>query len=225
MSDVSRNRASMALAEIATEIQVPKKTMLDRKNVYYLKSGYCSLTNFTNDGKRHTYIIFKPGVLFNFIPSVREKIYTDTQYYFDPLWYPLLSMYTCSKCSLLSIDNNKFIELTKSNDDVNNLLLHSYTENVTKLVASTNAMRTSSAVARVAIAILDGIPANPPYILSNIYTYSEISAYISLHTVTIAKIFKAFIEQNIIVKEGNTKIVVDYAALKNIAKENIEIEY
>lgn len=225
MLETSQIHARRALSEVGTEVQVPKKTLLDGKDVYYLQSGYCSLTNFTKEGKRHTYIIFKPGVLFNFIPTVRKSIYTTSDYHFNALWYPDLSIYTCSKCSLLSIEGDTLLKLVKENDDVAKLFLHSYTENIAKLLASANAMATSSAVARVAIAILDGIPSEPPYILPSIYTYSEISAYISLHTVTIAKIFKAFLEHNIIAKDGNTKIVVDYKALEDIAKEKREIYY
>lgn len=225
MPEASHVRAASALSSIATEIQVPKKTLLDGKNVYYLKSGYCSLTNFTKDGRRHTYLIFKPGVLFNFVPSVRENIYETNQYQFNTLSYPDLSIYTCSTCSLLSIDGEKLLALVKNNDDIAKLFLHSYTENITRLITSVNAMTTNNAVARVAIAILDGIPAEPPYILPNIYTYSEISAYASLHTVTIAKIFKVFIEHGIILKEGNTKTLINYKALEDIIKEEIEINY
>lgn len=225
MPEASYARAAIALSAIATEIQVPKKTLLDKKYVYYIKSGYCALTNFTHDGGRHTFIMFKPGVVFNFLPSVRKKIYHSTKYSFNSVWYPLLSIYTCSKCTLLAIESDKFLDLVSANEDVDTLFMHSYTQNVLKLLSSANAMITSNAVARVAIAILDGIPEEPPYILPSIYTYSEISAYISLHTVTIAKIFKAFIEHKIIAKEGNTKIVINYEALEAIAKEEMKIDY
>ncbi len=93
------------------------------------------------------------------------------------------------------------------------------------LFAVSTEINSKSAVARVCQLLLDFMTEDDQSVISRFLTYSEIAYYLSMHTMTVTKIFKALRENNIIHKTGQTATIIDKDALLAIADGDLELQY
>lgn len=212
-------------ATMATELHVKKGVALDPKYVYYLKKGFVSLSLFTDDGEKHSYLFFQEGEMFNFMPTIRKTMHKESIHLLEKRSHVPLRMYTCINCTILAINSDHFTEKLEESPELQKLLLYSYTENLGNLLVLTTAMTTSNAASRVSFAIMENMADKAPFILPSVFTYNELAAYLSLHPVTVTKIFKALMLEGIIKKHDRERVIVDREALEDIAREKRILVY
>lgn len=219
------DEAVKLFASMATELHVEKGVFLDSNYVYYLKKGLCSLSFFTDGGEKHSYLFFQEGEMFNFLPAIRKMTHKHSLHLLEKRSRAPLRIYTSTKCTLLAVESSYFGGKLDEHQELQKLLLFSCSENLGNLLIHTTAMTTANAAARLAFMILENMSLVEPFILPAVFTYNELGAYLSLHPVTVTKIFKALMREGIIVKNGKDRVVANPEALEDIARERRMLAY
>ena len=109
------------LRGIGAEVVLPRGTLLQPENIYYLVDGYCALIALTKNGKEYSFIYFRPGMLLNFIPAIfrSDSFNLLTQRRFisiDPV------IVTKTRCVLLSVRSDEFMRRLESDLELHRLL-------------------------------------------------------------------------------------------------------
>lgn len=213
------------LSGMATEITVPKGTQLSHKNVYYLKKGVCALTYLSEKGEESSYLYFKSGVLMNFLKAIVEHIGIGSEITTKRMLNVNHVIRTKTECTLLAIDGQKFMKSIEKYPSLNRLLLQSVCENLINLLALSTDIVSKPAGTRVCQLLLDFMTNDTPPQIPRYLTYNEIAFYLSMHVITVTKIFKALKVESIIAKKGQQAIVLDKERLAAIAHEEEELDY
>ncbi|WP_291329496.1 Crp/Fnr family transcriptional regulator [Desulfovibrio sp. UCD-KL4C] len=213
------------LSAIGTEIEVPKGARFDFRNIYYLKEGIAALTHLTLAGEQSSFIYFKPGMLLNFL----RPIITATGIGSDITMKRLSSLdhgiYAKTKCKCLCINGATFLEQAERDSALYRMLLRSISENLINVLALSTELSTKPASLRVCQVLFDFMSDDTPPEIPRYLTYNEIAFYLSMHVITVTKIFKALKQSGVIDKKGRTTIVIDKARLFAIGTGVEELKY
>lgn len=213
------------LKKIGKEVVIPKGTRLPSENIYYLIEGVSALTCLTPSGEESSYIFFKQGMLLNFLPILIHTTGLEidiTRRRFSKINH---TIYTKTRCRFICIPGEVFLDYLEKNPALYMILVRSLTENMVNLLALSTEIVSKSASARVCQVILDIMSDDEEPVIPRFLTYTEIAFYLSMHEITVAKIFKALRRDNIIKKSGRSSVVVDVDTLTQIADGAIDLHY
>lgn len=213
-----------AMRGISAEIVVQKGCVLSRKSIYYLIDGVCGLIFISEDGNEYSYMYFKKYMLLNFLPTVAAHgVYTNiTEKRFQRMQHRIVAK---TKCTLLCTPGEVFLEHMKDNLLLNHLLVRSLTENWINLLTTSTGITSTPVCTRVCQLLEDNLPPQSPYTIPRYLTHTEIAAHLSMHTITVTKIFKALRDQNIITKAGHVYEVVDLSGLLALSGGKTVLSY
>ncbi|WP_320007671.1 Crp/Fnr family transcriptional regulator [Maridesulfovibrio sp.] len=214
-----------SLRKIGVEVTIPKEGCFDYANVYYLEEGVAALTHLTESGEQSSFIYFKSGMLLNFLRAVTLKTgvaSSITLRRFDNLNH---TIYAKTKCKCISINGEKFLDYIEKNPELYKLLLQSLSDNLINLLSISTDIVTKPANIRVCQILLDFMTDDDPPQIPRYLTYNEIAFYLSMHVITVTKVFKALKESGIIAKKGWMTTVIDRERLRAIVEGEEELGY
>lgn len=196
------------LREIGKEIILPRGALLLRDHIYYLVDGHCALISLTRCGKEYSFLYFKPGMLLNFLPAM---FMADTFHLFTRRRFSSIDpvVMTKTRCVFLAIESEAFMRRLEGDLDMHRLLMRALTENWVNLFSLAIGTNSLPAGARVCRLLFESTPASPPHVVPRYLTYAEIAAHLSLHVITVTKIFRALRQRKLLRKDGNRSILMD----------------
>lgn len=212
------------LRGIGAEVVLPRGSLLQPENIYYLVDGYCALIALTKNGKEYSFIYFRPGMLLNFIPAIfrSDSFNLLTQRRFisiDPV------IVTKTRCVLLSVRSDEFMRRLESDLELHRLLARALTENWINLFSLAIGINSLPAGARVCRLLFESSPAEAPHVVPRYLTYAEIAAHLSLHVITVTKIFRTLRQQGLLCKKGNRIILTDRERIARIGRGDEPLRY
>jgi CRP-like cAMP-binding protein len=213
------------LEGISTRVVYPRGVRLPTENVYYLQEGICALTHHTREGEENSFLYFKPGMMLNFLESVVHVTGTGSEITGKRYSKFNHAVYTKTECRLLSVRGAFFLEYLEKNPALYKLLLRSLSENLINLLALSTDIVSKPAGVRVCQVILDFMTDDDPPQVPRYFTYPEIAFYLSMHEMTVTKVFKALRQEGIIDRVGRTARVLRSDKLVDIVNGDRELKY
>lgn len=206
------------LLSFSREISVPRgaKLMMDR--VHYVLEGVVALTAVSATGSRHALVYFEPGDLLGFSPSVNH-VYSIPHAAFDFLLFnESLAMFAKTPCRLICVEHRDFI-VHMDEEPVKSLLMRGLAGNLLKVIVQFVNNCTLPAPVRVCRMLSVFMEKEAPHFLPRYLTHTEIAGHLSLHVMTVTKIFQSLRRQGILGKEHGRPFVRDPAKLLSLASE------
>lgn len=202
-----------------------KGEQLRSNDLYYLIDGVCALCLEGETGRDLALIYFRPGRLMNFLPSI-SKFYPLHNF---PGSFPLFSsaffVKAISDSQLFRIDKDLFLAKYFQSLPLQTLITQALVENCYDLFSHIFNSLEKPAWQRVAMQIYENMSDNPPGKLLRKITYAEIATRLSIHPVTVAKIFRALQAEGIIKREHSQITVLNATALLQIAQGKSQLYY
>ena len=212
------------LLNFSREIVVPRGTKLRVDRVYYLLEGAVTLTAMSAVGGAHSLIYFHPGDLLSFIPSVNQA-YSIPHEAFDFLLYnESLVMCTKTHCRLLSMEQGEFMR-HMDEEPLKSLLILGLAGNLMKIIVQSVNNTTLSATVRVCRMLSVFMEKKPPHALPRYLTYTEIAGHLSMHVMTVTKIFQSLRKEGILGKDKGITFVKKTDELMKLASQLSQISY
>lgn len=205
------------LREMGEEFSLSKGKKVQTEDLLYLIEGKCSLSCYAESGEEVALIYFYPQRLLNFMPSltryyplqeINKKRSVPVQYF---------AVRAVENCRFLRISAKRFLERYFSSIPLHALIVHSLIENSFALFTHAFNSPLLPASQRICRLLVDLMRDEPPHTLLTPLTYAEISAHLSIHFVTVAKVFKALRKASIIDKKPGTITVLYPDELRRIA--------
>lgn len=207
------------LKEIGKEFDLPKGAQLRAQDLYFLVDGLCTLCMEGEIGRDISIIYFYPGRLLNFLPSLGHY------YYFLPrnnspskrAPIPYFFVRAIKDCRFLRIDHTKFLDIYFQSLPLHSLIVQSLANNCIDIFLHLFSLHELPASQRIASNLLGVMNDFPPHYLKRHITYNELATHLSIHPVTVAKIFRALQYAEIIDRDGSAIMVRDPERLRRIA--------
>lgn len=200
----------------------PKKSSMD---IYFLVEGLCALCMEGASGKDMAIIYFLPGRMLNFLPAL-EKYYPRTV---CQLCYqaPFADFFVkaIKDSELLRVDYQLFLKEFATSLPLQTVIIHSLVQNCYDLFTHLLKSLEMPAWQRVARELLENMSGPEPHILPRKITYGEIATHLSIHTVTVAKIFRALQDNGIIERVKNGIMIRDPLRIWRIANGEERLFY
>ncbi len=203
---------------IGKEIQVPRGATLPADDVFYILEGHVALTAVTADGECHSFMYFRPGQLFNFFPAVAGACGISLTVRSFSLFTESLFMRTKTACRLVLIERGDFLERMDS-QPLQGVLLRALADNLQKALAKSANSCLATAPVRVCRLLAASMAEESPHEIPGYLTHAEIAGHLSLHVMTVTKIFHALREQGILAKQGRAVMVRETGRLLQIANQ------
>lgn len=228
--DAYRKKGREILNKLGEKIVLAKDETLRQpqttyKDLYYLVDGHCALCMAGPTGKDIYIIYFFPGRLLNFLPAL-EKYYPRKQ---CALCYtsPFADFYVkaLKKSELIRVNYQAFLEEFGQSLPLHSLIIQSLVENCYDLFTHLFKSLEMPAWQKVARELLENMEGPHPHILPRKITYSEIATHLSIHTVTVAKIFRALQDNDIIERVKDGIMIHDPLRIWRIAKGEERLFY
>ena len=212
------------LLSFSREIVVPRGTKLRVDRVYYLIDGAVTLTAMSAVGGAHSLIYFHPGDLLSFIPSVNQA-YAIPHDAFDFLLYnESLVMCTKTRCRLVSMTHGEFMK-HMDEEPLKSLLICGLAGNLMKIIVQSVNNTTLPATVRVCRMLSVFMEKKPPHALPRYLTYTEIAGHLSLHVMTVTKIFRSLRKEGILDKDKGVTFVKNPDELMKLSSQLSQISY
>lgn len=203
------------LKTFCRSLTLPRGSMLQKDWIYYLQSGFCAMSYLTRTGEQASFIYFRPGMLLNFMPELSKRMYfcSITQHRRKQI----APIFICkTKCQFLAAPASTFLQSVGKDTNLYSLIQTALAENMISLLGISIDLATCSATERLCKLLYESLPDNPPYVVPSFLTYAEIASYLSLHEITVTKIFRAISTQGILRKQGRTNIIINRDRLERI---------
>lgn len=203
-----------------------KGESLDPDKVFFLEEGLCALTHLSDKGDESAFLYFQPGVMLGFLRTLILGMPSTVvaKRRGERLEHVIIARRT-SKVYYMGGD--KFLLLLQEEPLIGQLVLQSCMENLVNTLALSTSLSSKSAIVRICQTIIDFKEEEGERLrLPSFFTYAELSQYLSLHTITITKIFKHLIAEGVLYKEGRKVFIGDIGALYAIASGAVnEVSY
>lgn len=200
----------------------PAKSSMD---VYFLVEGLCALCMEGATGKDMAIIYFLPGRMLNFLPAL-AKYYPHKV---CELCYqaPFADFYVraIKNSELLRVNYQRFLEEFAHSLPLQTVIIQSLVQNCYDLFSHLLKSLEMPAWQRVARELLENMSGPEPHILPRKITYGEIATHLSIHTVTVAKIFRALQDNGIIERVKNGIMIRDPLRIWRIANGEERLFY
>lgn len=189
------------LHSMGEEFLLPRGKVLRENHIYYLQEGRCALCVYGQCGETSTLIYFEPGRLLNFLPSLSRlyPLHPMTRRRSVPRKF--FAVRALTNCRFLRVRHEIFIKAFADSLPLHSLMVRSLTENILNLLTHAFNSPLLPAGQRICRLLADIMDDQPPHALPRYMTYPEISTHLSIHPITVAKIFKTLREKRIIRKK------------------------
>lgn len=187
-----------------------------------VESGICALATVTPEGNERTYLYFKTGDLIGFLRHVlpRDK-FPRAHFYRAPN-----HIVAKTRVELTLIEKDTFLDLTRSDTGCHNDFTLSLAQNLANLLEHSALVACESAPIRICSMLLEFCEKEGERsFLPTCFTQGEISAFLSLHKITVAKVLKSLAEAGYIMRMGRRLEVVDRVRLTQVVKRELCIRY
>ena len=212
------------LMRFSREITGPRGTKLMINRVFYLLEGTVTLTVVSATGERHSLVYFEPGDLLSFMPSVNHT-YAIPHEAFDFLLYnESLSMFAKTPCRLICTDHREFMR-HMDEEPVKTLLIRGLAANLLKVIVQSVNNCTLPATVRVCRMLSVFMQQDAPHAIPRYLTHTEIAGHLSLHVMTVTKIFQSLRKEGILDREHGITFVKDPARLMSLASQQSLLSY
>lgn len=228
--EVYRREGYELLQKLGEKARLPRGETLRRPDrssmdVYFLVEGLCALCMEGASGKDMALIYFLPGRMLNFLPSL-EKYYPRTV---CELCYqaPFADFFVkaIKDSELVRVNHRVFLEEFAQSLPLQTVIIQSLVQNCYDLFTHLLKSLEMPAWQRVARELLENMSGSEPHILPRKITYGEIATHLSIHTVTVAKIFRALQENGIIERLKNGIMIRDPLRIWRIANGEERLFY
>ena len=212
------------LLRFSREISVPRGARLLVDRVYYLLEGAVTLTALSAIGGHHSLIYFHPGDLLSFIPSVNQA-YAIPHEAFDFLLYnESLAMCTKTPCRLICTEHREFMQ-HMDEEPLKTLLIRGLAGNLMKIIVQSVNNCTLPATVRVCRMLSVSMEKEPPHRLPRYLTHTEIAGHLSMHVMTVTKIFQSLRKEGILGREHGVTFVKKPDALVKLSSQLSQLSY
>lgn len=186
---------------------------------YYLESGACALTCLTKDGEEKIYLYFSSNRLVNFNPVMMKNYqgpYNQTHFF----------LVAKTNCVVYQLHEHVLNNLLKESKSFNTFLLDVLSQNYVDALNRFHQIQEESATIRLCRLLLTHSDENHnKRILPDYFTYSEISKFLGIHPVTVARIMAKLKHYGYISKEGHSTIILKIEQLKNLIESGMDLDY
>lgn len=213
------------LHSMGEDFLLPRGKILRENHIYYLREGRCALCAYGQCGETSTLIYFEPGRLLNFLPSLSRlyPLHPMTRRRGVPRKF--FAVRALTNCRFLCVRHETFMEAFAGSLPLHSLMVRSLTENMLNLLTYAFNSPLLPAGQRICRLLADVMDDQPPHALPRHMTYPEISTHLSIHPITVAKVFKALREKGIVRKKDAGLTVADVDRLHRIAGGLEELTY
>ena len=212
------------LLQFSREITVPRGSKLIIDRVYYLIEGAVTLTAMSAVGGYHSLIYFSPGDLLSFIPSVNQA-YAIPHDAFDFLLYnESLAMIAKTPCRLVCTEHREFMQ-HMDEEPLKTLLIRGLAGNLMKIIVQSVNNSTLPATVRVCRMLSVFMEKKPPHNLPRYLTHTEIAGHLSMHVMTVTKIFQSLRKAGILGRNLGVTYIKNPQELLNLASQHRQLSY
>ncbi len=218
-------QGSDLLRSLGREERLPKGDKIRSNSVYLLLEGRMTLSSTEPSGEEVTLIYFEPGMLANFIPSLSSTLPLHDLTQSRLVIRKNFVIKTRSECRCIVIEPDRFRQELKTNLLLNKLLLLALTENLLNMFSLATNSSTLPAIQRVCRLLMQFVKKTAPHLVDPPLTYQDIATHLSMHAMTVAKIFTALKNEGLIARKGRQVIVTDMGKMRDIAMGLRELDY
>lgn len=208
---------------IGKPMEFAKKTALPSGEfIYYIEEGLAALTMLMPNGDEKVYMYFKPGNLVGF---ARFSIPTE---HFAESYIPINLNYVVAKTSLsvFAINNEDFYAAIEQDPKLHKDLSMAMTQNLSNVLEHSYWLASADASTRLCLMLINFMEETGQQLtIPRCLTYMEMANFLSIHTVTVAKIVKSLVAEAILGRQGQQLIVTDPERLRKVAHKDISLRY
>lgn len=212
------------LLRFSREISVPRGTRLMVDRVYYLLDGAVTLTAMSVTGAYHSLVYFEPGDLLSFIPSVNQAYAIPHDAFDFLLSNESLVMLTKTPCRLICTEHREFMA-HMDEEPLKTLLIRGLAGNLMKIIVQSVNNSTLSATVRVCRMLSVFMEEKPPHRLPRYLTHTEIAGHLSMHVMTVTKIFQSLRKEGILGRDHGITFVKNPVELMKLASQLSQLSY
>ena len=191
-------------------------------NVALVERGICALATMTPEGNERIYLYFKSGNLVGFL---RHVLHRDN--------YPRAHFYRTrnrvvakTRVELTLIDKDIFLDLVRRDAGCQRDFTISLAQNLANLMEHSALVSCESAPIRICAMLLEFCePEGERSVLPACFTQGEISAFVALHKITVAKVLGSLTEAGYIRRTGRRLEVLEPAGLTQVVERELCIRY
>ena len=218
-------QGSELLRSLGREERLPKGFQIRSNSVYLLLEGSMTLSSREPSGEEVTLIYFEPGMLANFIPSLSSMLPMHNLTRSRLIIRRNFVIKTRSECRCVVIEPARFLLELQNNLLLNKILLCALTENLLNMFSLATNSSTLPASQRVCRLLLQFVPKTTPYLVHPPLTYQDIATHLSMHAMTVAKIFTALKNEGLIARKGRQVVITNMGQMRDIAMGMRELDY
>lgn len=193
------------------------------EHVFFIDSGIAALMMLTDSGDEKVYQYFKVGNITGSIRYIMPREQVEHSY----LSVNVSSLVAKTPLRVYAIRHTAFFETLDEQPRLYKDLSISLTQNLSNVLEHSYWLAGEDAATRVCLMLLNFMEpeAAGRHVLPKCFTYREMSSFLSIHTVTIAKICKALIGSGVIRREGHTLYTDDFSGLRALALKQKTLSY
>ncbi|WP_053983875.1 Crp/Fnr family transcriptional regulator [Niameybacter massiliensis] len=189
--------------------------------IYCLTDGLCALMSLKDSGKEHIYHYLKPGSIIGFTPAFLE--YTHEQDTTSEAYFLLKAK---SNCTVYRLEKERIFELMQTYPQILKFIMLSMANTSRNLLKHFYTAQESNAASKIAFTLLSlAEEVNGDFILHKEFNYPELSKYLGIHHITVARIIGSFKDEGIIKKLGHSIKILDQEALMDYAQNKKILQY
>ncbi len=198
----------------------------DTDAIYILAKGTAALSTLSSNGNEFIYMYFHGPHCICFAPFFSKHHHDDESQLRFTHHHFFFMITAKTGCTVYRIPKAQFDQLFER-PDVKDLILHELMDNYRNVLDHYALNQDDSAVIRLCY-LLDeqSFPdADGRLLLDSCFSYSELSKYLGVHDVTVARIMSTLKKQGIIEKEGHRTFLKDRTQLLRIISRELDIKY
>ena len=192
------------------------------QSVYYLEEGLAALTMLTASGDEKVFMYFKEGNLFGYMRYVMPDERLAESY----IPINLNSMVAKTPLRVRAINHDVFFNAVESDPHLYKDLSISLTQNLSNVLEHSYWIASEDASTRLCLMLINFMEKkHEGYFMPRCFTYFEMGNFLSIHTVTIAKIVKSLINIGVLERRGHSIKIIDLERLIQLAHKEISLVY
>ncbi len=192
------------------------------QDLYYLVEGLAALTMLTASGSEKVFMYFKPANLLGYM----RYIMPDERFQESYLPINLNSVAAKTPLRVRAIQPAEFFEVLQANPQLYKDLAIALTQNLSNVLEHSYWLASEDASTRLCLMLVNFMEKKGnAYFMPRCFTYMEMGNFLSVHTVTIAKIVKRLVTMGVLERIGHSVKIIDVEMLKRLARKEITLEY
>ncbi|WP_415716260.1 Crp/Fnr family transcriptional regulator [Maridesulfovibrio sp.] len=192
------------------------------KNVYYLEEGLAALTMLTASGAEKVFMYFKEGNFFGYMRYVMP----DERFAESYIPINLNSMVAKTLLRVRAINHEEFFNVIESDPQLYKDFSISLTQNLSNVLEHSYWIASEDASTRLCLMLINFMEKKQEgHFMPRCFTYLEMGNFLSIHTVTIAKIVKSLVSMGVLERHGHSIKIIDLERLRQLAHKEISLAY